>query len=298
METQNNFEEDQYWTKEDQARATKVDMWVRTRQVQQWLLSGMPSTEIVAAGMIRWTLHKSQMYEYIKTAMEEIKEADRAELAEGKKLHVGMLRQLYSDVRKAQPPGYANTAVRILNDIAKLEGYYDTPNGNKKAEITKAELMEPRIMDLCNRIIITENGKETVVWTKDSGLPKPDLRSLANSGSSAHNTQHPTPNLSLSYRDPQYFPANSGEMVDSVEASLSHGKGQSDHIGQGEVPNSGKPHQAQSTKHTAQNFPANSGKPDTEHQPFPANSTAQHSAQSTKHRAQPEEDAIYGRLGF
>src|SRR5688500_17586397 len=102
---------------EDETRATRPETLQRIMQVQQWMVSGLPSTENVKAGMQQWTIGKSMMYNYIADAYQQFKETADTERANRRQFHIEIRMKLFHDIMQQQQPGYQFAALQVLKDV-------------------------------------------------------------------------------------------------------------------------------------------------------------------------------------
>lgn len=102
-------------------RSTKAETAKRINHVQQLILDGIGTYEIVRFATEQWDVKRRQVEKYIQVANEQIEEIYEKELKNKLSWHHIARRRLY---KKALQENQTSVALNILKDMADLEGHY------------------------------------------------------------------------------------------------------------------------------------------------------------------------------
>ncbi|MFZ4412461.1 MAG: hypothetical protein ACOYOV_05195 [Bacteroidales bacterium] len=116
----------------------------RIRSVQEWLMSGQCTTDIITQCVNLYGISSRQAYTYLKKAYKEFKKISEEQIEERRSFHIEARLKLYRDLKDKNTSKSAAVAVDILKDIAKLEGLY----------VEKQEITMP------DGLVITVNFKD------------------------------------------------------------------------------------------------------------------------------------------
>jgi hypothetical protein len=94
---------------------------VRVRQIQEWLLQGHIVTDICRNIMKAWAIEQEDAIKLIADAFEDFNHQVGKDWDKTKAYHVQLRLNLY---RKALEAKQLTLALRILNDLGKLEDIY------------------------------------------------------------------------------------------------------------------------------------------------------------------------------
>jgi hypothetical protein len=101
-----------------QRKADKAEVARRCEQITDWLVEGIPHAKIVKKSENMWGIHQTQVYNYFKKVYERI----RDERNENEHHRRYLMR--YRLLDKAMEKEDYYLALRIIQDLDKLEGYY------------------------------------------------------------------------------------------------------------------------------------------------------------------------------
>ena len=102
----------------------KIEFAKRIRSVQEWLMSGVSTTDIITQCKNKWELSERQAYRYVKKAYEEFRKMSEEDIENRRSFHIEARLKLYRDLKDKNVNKSAAVAIDILRDIAKLEGLY------------------------------------------------------------------------------------------------------------------------------------------------------------------------------
>ncbi len=105
-------------------KSTKVETDKRTRAVQEWMMQGHSSADIVRQCTAQWNITGRQAYKYIRKAYEAFREQAEKDMEARRQFHIQSRLKLFRDLQDKKSSKPAGTALAILQDIAKLEGLY------------------------------------------------------------------------------------------------------------------------------------------------------------------------------
>lgn len=129
----------------DQKKSSKVETDKRTRSVQEWMMQGHTTSDIVRQCTSNWSITPRQAYKYIRKAYEAFKESAEKDLEARRQFHIHSRLKIFRDLQGKNDSKPAGVALEILKDIAKLEGLYvekvDHTTGGKPIENTPHEVI-------------------------------------------------------------------------------------------------------------------------------------------------------------
>lgn len=96
----------------------------RIRSVQEWMMSGNSTSDIITQCCNLYGVERRQAYKYVEKAYKNFKELSDNNMEERRAFHIEARLKLYRDLKEKNTPRVAAVAVDILKDIAKLEGLY------------------------------------------------------------------------------------------------------------------------------------------------------------------------------
>lgn len=103
-------------------KSDNIELYKRIRQVQEWIMEGHSTTDIVYYSSDKWSVDERTGYRYIKKAFELFVEQSQNEMAERKAFHIQARMRLYKDSLKDKKNNKAS--LDILDSIAKLESLF------------------------------------------------------------------------------------------------------------------------------------------------------------------------------
>lgn len=126
-------------------KSSKIETDKRTRSVQEWMMQGHTTSDIVRQCTASWSITPRQVYKYIRKAYEAFKESAEKDLEARKQFHIHSRLKMFRDLRDKSSCKPAGVALEILKDIAKLEGLYvekvDHTTGGKPIESAPHEVI-------------------------------------------------------------------------------------------------------------------------------------------------------------
>lgn len=105
-------------------KSTNLELDKRIRVVQEWMMQGFSSADIVRQIIVKYDLKERQAYKYIRKAYEAFREQAEKDIEARKQYHIQSRLKLFRDLKDKTSSKPAGTALAILQDIAKLEGLY------------------------------------------------------------------------------------------------------------------------------------------------------------------------------
>lgn len=105
-------------------KSTKIETDKRTRGVQEWMMQGHSSSDIVRQCIAQWGITGRQAYKYIRKAYDAFREQAERDIEARRQYHIHSRLKLFRDLQDKKSSKPAGTALAILQDIAKLEGLY------------------------------------------------------------------------------------------------------------------------------------------------------------------------------
>lgn len=113
------------------AKADKLEVNKRVRQIMEWMLEGYLTNDIIKSCTSKWAIDERMAYKYIKKAKKLFIEITAGELKERLAFHIASRMKIFTGIKDKEKPGGARAALDVLKDIADLEGYYQ-----QKVDIT------------------------------------------------------------------------------------------------------------------------------------------------------------------
>ena len=105
-------------------RTDKIELDKRVRSVQEWMMSGNSTSDIITQCMNKWDITERQSYTYISKAYKAFLKISEDTIEERRSFHIETRLKLFRDLRDKNINKSAAVAIDILRDIAKLEGLY------------------------------------------------------------------------------------------------------------------------------------------------------------------------------
>jgi len=94
----------------------------RVRAVQEWILQGYATSDIIRQASISCNITDRQAYKYHKEAYGFFKAANEQSIEDLKAYHIELRKKLYRDLKRKDVPSGARTALRIIDSIARIDG--------------------------------------------------------------------------------------------------------------------------------------------------------------------------------
>lgn len=102
-------------------KSSNVEYYKRVRQVQEWLIQGNTTTDIVQNCISSWGIVERQAYRYLKDAFELFRKQSKREIEQSRAFHIQARMKLYKEALNGKQN---KTALDILDSIAKLEALF------------------------------------------------------------------------------------------------------------------------------------------------------------------------------
>ncbi|MBK7885143.1 MAG: hypothetical protein IPJ81_16165 [Chitinophagaceae bacterium] len=113
------------------AKADKLEVTKRVRQIMEWMLEGHLTNDIIKSCTSKWAIDERMAYKYIKKAKALFIEITAGELKERLAFHIASRMKIFTGIKDKEKPAVPRAALDVLKDIADLEGYYQ-----QKVDIT------------------------------------------------------------------------------------------------------------------------------------------------------------------
>lgn len=107
-----------------QPKADKLLKMQRVRQVQEWMLEGYLTPDIIKSCMAKWNIKEPMAFRYIREARQGFQAIRIKELEDRIAFHIAARLKLYNGLEGKTKSNGASVALEILKDIAKVEGVY------------------------------------------------------------------------------------------------------------------------------------------------------------------------------
>lgn len=108
----------------------KTESERRVRIVQEWILLGYSTSDIVAQLTITYNIGKRQAYNYYNKAFTEFQEGNKQSIEAKKAYHLALRRKLLKDLKEKETPTGARAALRIADSMARMDGLITSANNN------------------------------------------------------------------------------------------------------------------------------------------------------------------------
>lgn len=105
-------------------KSSKIEMDKRIRMVQEWMMQGHSTADIVRNITSKWDVTERQAFKYIHRAYVSFREVSEKNIENRRHYHLNTRLKLYRDLKGKEFPEGSKAALSILQDIAKLEGLY------------------------------------------------------------------------------------------------------------------------------------------------------------------------------
>jgi uncharacterized protein YoaH (UPF0181 family) len=120
-------------------RSSKLEYDKRVRNIQEWMMQGFSSADIVRQCTTQWRITERQGYKYIKQAYQIFLAQEEKDLDAHKQFHIQTRLKLFRELHDKNQAKAAGVALSILQDIARLQALYvekiDHTSGGKPLPI-------------------------------------------------------------------------------------------------------------------------------------------------------------------
>ncbi len=125
----------------------KSEVEKRVRNVQEWILRGYPTSDIIKQLSKNYKITERQSYRYYKKAFELFKKENEREIEEKKAFHLEIRRKLYKDLSKKDSATGASVALRIIDSMARIEGLGFPPQHKEEKQIEEEKVATMKLPD-------------------------------------------------------------------------------------------------------------------------------------------------------
>lgn len=94
----------------------------RARAVQEWILKGYPTCDIIAQITAKWGVGERAAYNLHAKAWEIIQERNNRKLDAKLGFHTELRLKLFRELKEKNTPSGVRAALRIADSLAKIEG--------------------------------------------------------------------------------------------------------------------------------------------------------------------------------
>lgn len=108
----------------------KTESERRVRIIQEWILLGYSTSDIVAQLKVTYDIGIRQAYNYYNKAFAKFKEENKHTIEAKKAYHLALRRRLLKDLKEKETPTGARAALRIADSMARMEGLVTSTNNN------------------------------------------------------------------------------------------------------------------------------------------------------------------------
>lgn len=136
-------------------KADRSEIHKRIRTVQEWLMQGYSTTDIIMQCTSKWGISERQAYRLHEKAYDEFHELKKRGTKRRLYYHIETRMKLFRELKDKTSPSGARAANKILDSIAKLEGVMI-----EKHEVTGKD-GKPLVESATTVVILPSNGHES-----------------------------------------------------------------------------------------------------------------------------------------
>jgi hypothetical protein len=103
-------------------KCSKVEEERRVRAVQEWILLGYATADIIRQVQNSYGINERMAYKYYKKAFELWNEENRVSMEHKKAYHLAFRRSLIKNLKDKSTPKGAKAALNIADSMAKIDG--------------------------------------------------------------------------------------------------------------------------------------------------------------------------------
>lgn len=111
---------DEQQPKEKRSRVNDPELQKRIRNVQEWILKGESTSDMVVSMVDMWKVSERTAFRYLADAYKTFKEDNSPKLKASKAYHIAARKRLLKATMDNDPA----TALKVLQDMGKIEGIY------------------------------------------------------------------------------------------------------------------------------------------------------------------------------
>lgn len=131
------------WKNNGGKKSTHIEVEKRIRIIQEWILEGYATTDIITQLTITYQITQRQAYNYIKKAFDSFKEKNQHTIDQKKGYHIALRQKMLKELQEKKTPEGTRTALRIADSMARIEGLMVVGNAqqtNTEQKPTKIEI--------------------------------------------------------------------------------------------------------------------------------------------------------------
>jgi hypothetical protein len=103
-------------------KSDKVEVEKRIRIIQEWLMQGQTTFDIIRQSVSSWGISERQSYRLLERAYDEFSQLKQRGTKRRLNYHIEARLKLFRDMKDKATPKGARAACMILDSMAKLEG--------------------------------------------------------------------------------------------------------------------------------------------------------------------------------
>lgn len=113
-----------------EGKVDSIESERRVRIIQEWILQGQSTSDIIAQLSVSFSISKRQAYRYYDKAFKEFQTGNKQSVEAKKAYHLALRRKLLKDLKEKETPTGARAALRIADSMARMEGLATSLNNN------------------------------------------------------------------------------------------------------------------------------------------------------------------------
>jgi len=103
-------------------KVDKNEMSNRIREVQEYILQGQLTCDIIKQLCLKYEIKERQAYIIYNRAWTELQEISKQEKEKKKNIYLQMMRKTFRDLKYKETPSGARAAQRIIEGMARIDG--------------------------------------------------------------------------------------------------------------------------------------------------------------------------------
>lgn len=151
-------------------KADRIETDNRVRAIQEWILQGQTTVDIIRQCTIKWNISQRQAYRIFEKAYDEFHDMRHNSLKRRLSYHLESRLKLFREMKDKNTPNGARSACMILDSMAKLEGVMvekhehtgkdGAPIETKSTiDISKLSEEDQEMLAIVSRKLRNDNGK-------------------------------------------------------------------------------------------------------------------------------------------
>jgi len=111
-------------------RVDSIESERRVRIVQEWILQGQSTSDIIAQLCMSFSISRRQAYRYYEKAFKAFQNENKQSIEAKKAYHLSLRRRLLKNLKEKETPSGARAALRIADSMARMEGLVTSLQNN------------------------------------------------------------------------------------------------------------------------------------------------------------------------